>query len=250
MDASSEESTSIAVAINGDCATVSLTRPDVRNAQTPEMWNQLADIGRSMPDDVRFVVLRGEGDDFSAGLDRNALAGPMIEQLRHNPHPFIAAAQAGFAVWNNIPQVVIAQVQGNAIGAGFQLALASDVIIAASNARFAMRETSLGLVPDLGGTGALVDALGYRRTFALCATGDFLSADEAHRWGVVHQFADDVSAAVAALLDQLRGVDAGALRDLKALLRTVARDQQSWDAERDVQLRRLAALFGSAPTRV
>jgi len=248
MDASSEESTHIAVTVDGDCATVSLTRPDVRNAQTPEMWNQLADIGRSMPDDVRFVVLRGEGDDFSSGLDRNALAGPMIEQLRDDPQPFISAAQAGFAVWNNIPQIVIAQIQGNAIGAGFQLALASDVIVAAPNSRFAMRETSLGLVPDLGGTGALVDALGYRRTFTLCATGDFLSVDEAHRWGVVHQIADDVSAAVATLVEQLRGVDAGALRDLKALLRTVARDQQSWDAERDVQLRRLAALFGFAPT--
>ena len=248
MDASSEESTHIAVTVDGDCATVSLTRPDVRNAQTPEMWNQLAAIGRSMLDDVRFVVLRGEGDDFSSGLDRNALAGPMIEQLRDDPQPFISAAQAGFAVWNNIPQIVIAQVQGNAIGAGFQLALASDVIVAAPNSRFAMRETSLGLVPDLGGTGALVDALGYRRTFALCATGDFLSVEEAHRWGVVHQIADDVSAAVATLVEQLRGVDAGALRDLKALLRTVARDQQSWDAERDVQLRRLAALFGFAPT--
>lgn len=248
MDARSEESADIVVTVEGDCATVSLTRPHVRNAQTPEMWNQLAEIGRSMSDDVRFVVLRGEGEDFSAGLDRQALAGPMIDQLRGNPQPFIAAAQAGFAVWSNIPQTVIAQVQGNAIGAGFQLALASDVIIAASNARFAMRETSLGLVPDLGGTGALVDAIGYRRTFALCATGDFLSADQAYRWGVVHQVADDASAAVTALLDQLRGVDAGALADLKALLRTVARDQQSWDAERDVQLRRLAALFGSAPT--
>lgn len=64
MDASSEQSTHIAVTVDGDCATVSLTRPQVRNAQTPEMWNQLADIGRSMPDDVRFVILRGEGDDF------------------------------------------------------------------------------------------------------------------------------------------------------------------------------------------
>ena len=248
MVAGSDQSADIVVTVDGDWATVSLSRPHVRNAQTSEMWNQLAQIGQSMSDDVRFVVLRGEGEDFSAGLDRHAFAGPMIDQLRDDPHPFITAAQAGFAVWSNIPQTVIAQVQGNAIGAGFQLALASDVIIAASNARFAMRETSLGLVPDLGGTGALVDAIGYRRTFALCATGDFLSADQAHRWGVVHQVADDASAAVTALVDKLRGVDPGALRDLKALLRTVARDQQSWDAEREVQLRRLAALFGTVPT--
>ena len=119
-------------------------------------------------------------------------------------------------------------------------------ILAYDNDSARVRELNSGL-DRIERTGALVDAIGYRRTFALCATGDFLSADQAHRWGVVHQVADDASAAVTALLDQLRGVDAGALGDLKALLRTVARDQQSWDAERDAQLRRLSALFGSAP---
>ena len=65
---------------------------------------------------------------------------------------------------------------------------------------------------------------------------------------MVHRVADDASAAVAVLIEQLRGLDIGALRDLKAVLRTVARDQQSWEAERDVQLRRLAALFGPSST--
>jgi enoyl-CoA hydratase/carnithine racemase len=140
---------------------------------------------------------------------------------------------------------VIAAVQGNVIGAGFQLALASDVLIAEPSARFALRESAIGLVPDLGGTGALIDALGYRRTFALCATGDFLSAEQAAAVGLVHSIDEDLHAGVDRLCEQLRAVDAGAVADVKRLLRRVAGDQDSWQAEREVQLGRLRALFGT-----
>lgn len=246
MNAGPEFSDEVLVSIDGDCATVTLARPEVRNAQTPDMWLKFAQIAASIPASVRFVVLVGQGQDFSAGLDRNALAGSMIADLQRDPHGFISAAQEGFAAWSRLPQTVIAVVQGNAIGAGFQLALASDLIVAAPDSRFAMREASIGLVPDLGGTGALIDALGYRRSFALCATGEFLGAEEAHRWGLVHRVAEDREQALAELLEQLRSVDAGAVTDLKTLLRRVARDQDSWDRERDVQVRRLATLFGAA----
>jgi enoyl-CoA hydratase/carnithine racemase len=236
--------------LSGDTLTVTLNRPEVRNAQTPDMWQTLATLARSVPTDVRFVVLTGAGVDFSAGLDRAVLAdsGPegMIARLQADASGFIEAAQEGFRAWSQIPQTVIAVVQGNVIGAGFQLALASDVIIAEPGARFALRETSIGLVPDLGGTGALIDALGYRRTFALCATGDFLSAAEAANAGLVHAVEEDVVAALTRLCDQLRGVDAGAVADLKQLLRQVASDQDSWHHERNMQLGRLQALFGQA----
>jgi len=153
----------------------------------------------------------------------------------------------GFSAWTRMPQVVIAAVHGNAIGAGFQIALASDLIIAAPGARFAMRETSIGLVPDLGGTGALIDALGYRRAFGLCVTGEFLSAEKAHDWGLVFALAEELDAGVSEVLERLRGVDAGSVADLKSLLRRVARDLDSWDTEREVQVRRLSTLFGSSP---
>jgi len=235
---------------SGDTLTVTLNRPEVRNAQTPDMWRTLAAFARSVPTDVRFVVLKGAGVDFSAGLDRAVLAdsGPegMIARLQADASGFIEAAQEGFRVWSQLPQTVIAAVQGNVIGAGFQLALASDVIIAEPGARFALRETSIGLVPDLGGTGALIDALGYRRTFALCATGDFLSAREAADAGLVHAVEEDVAAGLVRLCEQLRGIDAGTLADLKQLLRQVASDQDSWQSERVVQLGRLQALFGQA----
>lgn len=233
----------IVVDIDGDVMHVVLNRPEVRNAQTPAMWEQLAQIADQVPTDVRFVVLSGAGPDFSAGLDRTVLAEGMLADLQHDPAAFITQAQSGFACWTRIPQVVIAQVQGNAIGAGFQLALASDLIIAAPSARFSMREVTIGLVPDLGGTGALVDAIGYRRAFGLCATGEFLSAEQAHSWGLVHQLAEEPSVATELLLAHLRELDGATIGDIKALLQTVATDRNSWSKENIAQVQRLATLL-------
>ena len=234
---------------HGDVVRITLNRPEVRNAQTPQMWDYLAEIGESLPQEVRFVILRGEGVDFSAGLDRGVFADTssdgMIAELQRDPDAFIVQAQRAFRVWTQIPQIVIAAVQGNVIGAGFQLALASDLLIAEPDARFALRETSIGLVPDLGGTGALIDAIGYRRTFALCATGDFLSAEQARDAGIVDEITSDLAATIEQRLSRLREVDAGSLTDLKRLLRAVASDQDSWSKERRIQIERLQTLFGS-----
>ncbi len=239
------ESDRIVTSIEGDVLRVTLNRPEVRNAQTPEMWEEFAQIADSVPEGVRFVVLSGAGKDFSSGLDRAALGEGMLEKLQSDPETLIKGAQEGFARWTRIPQVVFALVQGNAIGAGFQLALASDVIIATKEARFAMREVSIGLVPDLGGTGALVDALGYRRAFALCSMGNFLSAIQAHEYGLVHTIADDLASASAELLDAFRQLDARAVGDVKSLLREVSHDRDSWAAERAAQIHRVATLFGA-----
>lgn len=238
----------ILVHTDGDTMRVTLNRPEVRNAQTPAMWDQLAQIADDIPGGVRFVVISGAGQDFSAGLDRAVLGEGMLTDLQSDPDGFIARAQEGFARWSRIPQVVIAQVQGNAIGAGFQLALASDIIIATTTARFAMREVSIGLVPDLGGTGALVDAIGYRRAFALCASGAFVSAEQAHEWGLVHALVEDPQVATAELIANLRSLDGSTIADIKALLHAVASDRDSWAQERGAQIQRLSTLFsgGSA----
>ena len=89
--------------------------------------------------------------------------------------------QRGFAVWSEVPAVVVGAVQGHAIGAGFQLALACDLRVVADDVSFAMRETSLGLVPDLAGTAPLVRLVGYARALEICATGRAVRADEAVR---------------------------------------------------------------------
>ena len=91
----------------------------------------------------------------------------------------IAPFQRGFAAWADTHAVVVAAVQGHAIGAGFQLALAADLRVVADDVQLAMRETSLGLVPDLGGTGPLVGLVGYSKALELCATGRAVGAAEA-----------------------------------------------------------------------
>src|SRR5262249_48917754 len=145
-------------------ATVTLSRPERRNAMTPGMWHGLAAIGRSLPPGVRVVVVRGEGPAFSAGIDLRLLGAEAVPGEEPLPSPadpgcedWIASCQQGFG-WLHHPSVVsVAAVQGHAIGAGFQLALACDLRVLADDARLSMREPTLGLVPDLLGTKPLVD---------------------------------------------------------------------------------------------
>ncbi len=180
---------------DGDVVRVTLTNPEARNAQTPATWRRLAAVPALLTPDVRAVVLTGEGPSFSAGLDRRMLTPegvPGEESLadagrlrrRRGSTTFIRQAQGAFAWWRRVPQITIALVQGHAIGAGFQLALACDLMIVADDAKLAMRETSLGLVPDLAGTAPLVSRVGYSRALEICARGRFVEADEAVRLGI------------------------------------------------------------------
>jgi enoyl-CoA hydratase/carnithine racemase len=144
--------------------------------------------------------------------------------------------------------VTVAAVQGNAIGAGFQLALACDLRVVAQGARFAMRETSLGLVPDLAGTAPLVAAVGYSRALEICATGRWVGADEAAAIGLATAVVPeaDLDGTVDDLVGALLAAPAGALRETVALLRGAAGrtpgEQQA--AERAAQARRLRDLAG------
>jgi enoyl-CoA hydratase/carnithine racemase len=137
-------------------------------------------------------------------------------------------------------------VQGHAVGAGFQLALACDLRVVADDARFAMRETSLGLVPDLTGSGRLVDAVGYARALEVCLTGRWVGAQEAVDIGLAQVMVrgDELGAAVDDLVAALTAPDAGAVRETKRLLQGAARhapDEQH-ARERQAQQRRLVAL--------
>ncbi len=111
--------------------------------------------------------------------------------------------------------------QGHAIGAGFQLALACDLRVVADDVQFAMRETSLGLVPDLTGTQPLVDLVGYARALEICATGRFVHAEEAERIGLANLVvpADELDAAVRDLAAALLAAPRDAVIETKALLR-------------------------------
>ena len=236
--------TGLRLTVDGPVARVVLDRPEVRNAQTPAMWAELADFGTALPSDVRVVVVSGEGPSFSAGLDRRLIMGdndlgeePLLS-LGAKPadelDKLIAHFQAGFS-WLRNPQIVsIAAVQGHAVGAGFQLALAADRRVAALDAWFAMSETSLGLVPDRGGPGPLGHLVGYARALEICATGRKVSAPEALDIGLVGSLAPaaDLAETTGSLVEALLAAPSPALRALKPLLRGAV------DADRATQLGR------------
>ncbi|MFK3982321.1 enoyl-CoA hydratase/isomerase family protein [Micromonospora sp. NPDC050397] len=240
---------------DGPVATVTLCRPDVLNAQTPAMWRAMRDFARDLPGDVRVVVVRGEGRAFSAGLDR-AVAGAggpdSFAELAALPadqaDDRIAGFQAAFT-WLHRPDLIsVAVVQGHAIGAGFQLALACDLRVLADDASLAMAEVTLGLVPDLAGTKRLVDLVGYARALEICVTGRRLDATEAQRMGLATVVVPrgDLDGAVADLTAAVLAGDRNAVIEIKALLAGAAGrspvEQQR--AEREAQMRRIGDLTG------
>lgn len=242
--------------LEGPVLTVTLDRPQARNAQTPATWRALAAVGDAVPPQVRVVVLRGTGESFSAGLDRGmltpdglpgepsftALAAMDADRLDAE----ILTFQRAFTWWSRDDLISVAAVQGHAVGAGFQLALACDLRVLAHDALFAMRETALGLVPDLGGTGPLVRAVGYSRALEICVTGRWVGAAEAAAIGLAHSVVQraDLDAAVQDLVASLLAPDAGAVRETKALLAhaSTRTPEQQLAAERAAQARRLRAL--------
>ncbi|GAA3824072.1 enoyl-CoA hydratase/isomerase family protein [Sphaerisporangium flaviroseum] len=247
--------------VDGEIATITLDRPDKRNAQTSATWSALAQIGRTLPEQVRVVVVRGEGPSFSAGIDRRmftpegvpgqgsfasaaALDGGTLEER-------IAEFQQGF-LWLRRPDIVsIAAVQGHAIGAGFQLALACDLRILADDAKFCMKEPALGLVPDLTGTKPLVDLIGLARAVEICLTARVVEAEEALRLGLAEQVVpgEELSAATRRLAAALLTTDRDAAAATKRLLQSAGGrtlEEQS-AAERAEQAVRIRALFGGRP---
>lgn len=232
------------LAIDGPVATVTLARPERRNALTPAMWHGLAAIGSDLPAQVRVVVVRGDGPSFCAGIDLNLLAGdasdePVASADDPDFDAKVAGYQAGY-LWLSDPSIVsIAAVHGHAIGAGFQLALACDLRILAEDAKLCMKEPALGLVPDLTGTKPLVDIVGLPRAIELCLTTRTVNAAEALllRLGEIVVPNDELEAAVADLVAALLETDAAAARATKALLRQAqgnTREQQA-AAERRAQ---------------
>ncbi|WP_235530596.1 enoyl-CoA hydratase/isomerase family protein [Phycicoccus sp. Root563] len=236
----------------GPVLTVTLDNEARRNAQLPSLWLALAEVAASLDPAVRVVVLAARGPSFSAGLDLSVVAGDPAKAPHGEPDLFeiaargveeaadvIAGFQRGFTAWAEADAVVVAAVQGHAIGAGFQLALAADLRVVADDVQLAMRETSLGLVPDLGGTQPLVSLVGPARALEICATGRFVGAQEAVATGLANVAVprDELEATTADLVAALLAAPDASLRALKPLLRSAgaAGREDQLRSERETQ---------------
>ncbi len=247
--------TGLELSICADVATVTLARPERRNAMTPGMWRGLARIGNALAGAVRVVVVRGAGPSFCAGIDLRMFSAEGVPGEEANPDPAdaafdesVAGFQAGYT-WLRDPSLVsIAAVQGHAIGAGFQLALACDLRVIADDAKFCMKEPALGLVPDLTGTKPLVEIVGLPRAIEMCLTARTVDAAEAAQLRLAELVVPraDLDAAVSDLVAALLSTDAGAARATKALLVQAQGNtlEQQAAAERAAQAVLLAARRG------
>jgi enoyl-CoA hydratase/carnithine racemase len=246
----------VQVARGGAVVTVTMNRPDVRNAMRPSTWAAMASIGASIQDDVRVVVIRGEGEAFCAGLDKRIFAGealegeaPITDLFGMTQQEFdaqIGTYQEGFT-WLRDPRFIsIAAVQGYAIGGGFQLALACDIRVVAEDVAFSMREPALGIIPDVTGTKHLVEAVGYSRALEMTASARFVNADEAMACGLANRVVprDELDKAVDEMVAGVTAHPHGAVRGTKRVLLGAAErtfdEQRAW--EREVQFHRFAEL--------
>ena len=204
------------------------------------------------------VVLRGSGRSFSAGLDRSLFnpepgtdggLGDLGRAPTAEAEERIRGYQAGFR-WLRRPGIVsIAAVQGHAIGAGCQLALACDLRVLTEDAQLRLPEPTLGLVPDLTGTSNLVELVGYSRAMEICLTGRPGRRRRGARHGAGQRrrpAGEQLDDAVAQLTTALLAPPVAASRATAALVRSAVRnDPETQDAaERSAQVLRLQELAG------
>lgn len=247
----------VRLTVDDAIATVTLTNPAKRNAQSPALWRALTEAGQLLPGPSGSWCCAGRasrsppGSTGRCSRPRNPGEPSFVDLARSDDAALdaaIAGYQEAFTWWRRNDIVSIAAVQGHAIGAGFQLALACDLRVVADDVQFAMRETSLGLVPDLTGTHPLVGLVGYARALEICATGRFVTAEESVNIGLANLAVPgaELDGAVRDLAAALLAAPRDAVIETKALLRGAqgrTYDEQR-GAERAAQARRLRDLAG------
>lgn len=213
-------------------ARLTLNRPDRLNSFTVQMHEEVADALANLGG-ARTLILTGAGRGFCAGQDLNDRAvapgeavdlGESVEQ-RYNP---LIRKLTG------LPMPVIARVNGVAAGAGANIALACDIVIAAKSAKFIQSFAAIGLIPDSGGTWVLPRLVGQARALGLALTGDPLPAEQAEAWGLIWKAVDDdrLDAEVNALAARFAVGPTCGLARIKQMIR------ESWGQSLDAELDR------------
>ena len=214
-------------------ARITLNRPDRLNSFTRAMHAELA-AALDAASDARVIILTGAGRGFCAGQDLNdrAVAGnepvDLGETVDECWNPLIRRLAA-------MPQPVIARVNGVAAGAGANIALACDLVVAGKSAKFIQSFAALGLIPDSGGSWHLPRLIGQARALGLALTGEPLPAETAAEWGLIWKCVDDdaLDAEVDALAAKLASLPPLGLAAIKNIVRTTG--ARTLDEELDLQ---------------
>jgi 2-(1,2-epoxy-1,2-dihydrophenyl)acetyl-CoA isomerase len=202
-------------------ARITLKRPDRLNSFTAQMHEELRSALADAAE-ARVIILTGAGRAFCAGQDlneRSVAAGGAPVDLG-------ATVEAG---WNplitaltSMPQPVIAEVNGVAAGAGANIALACDIVIAARSAKFIQSFSAIGLIPDSGGSWILPRLVGQARAMGLALTGEPLPAERAEEWGLIWKCVDDeaLGSEVDSLAAKLASLPPLGLAAIKGIIRS------------------------------
>ena len=224
--------------IDGPIATITLNRPTAFNSIDLSIAKKLEALGAEVEaaDDIRVLVIQGEGRAFSAGGDLQTIGAaaaadtiaPVVGELLKHYHAFIETVR-------RMPKIVLSSVPGSAAGAGMGLAFVADLCIAADDARFTPAYAKIGVSPDGGSTVGMVGTVGTRRALQIFLAEDSFSAQQAHDWGLVARVvpAAELKAATRKFAERLAQNPSAAISGTKALVyqATVTPIKQQLDAE-------------------
>ncbi len=221
---------------------IRLNRPEKRNALATDLLGAVADAldAAELDEDLRCAVITGSDRFFAAGADINELATRATAGALCDPRP---------AIWGrirNFAKPLVAAVEGWSLGAGNELVMCCDLVIAGASAKFGQPESNLGIVPGAGGTALLPRLVGRSRAMRMVLLGDPLSAEEARVAGLVTELVEDGTALSAALAmaTRLAGRAPLAMRQGKALVK--ASFEMPLSAHLGMERQGFAALFGTA----
>jgi enoyl-CoA hydratase len=167
---------------NENIATITINRPEKRNALDRETWAEIENVFEycENQDKVRVIIITGKGDkSFAAGADINALLErSAVETLKGKNQSILSKIES-------VSKPIIAAVNGYALGGGCELAMSADIRIASKNAKFGLPELNLGIIPGAGGTQRLARLVGYGRAKEMILTGRIIDAKVAKEYGLI-----------------------------------------------------------------
>lgn len=232
--------TVVTVTKDGDVGLVVLDRPDAMNAITVELGRQLGDAFGRLADDVRVILVRGAGGNFSVGGDFHE-----VERLRADGPAALMPLFENFgracAAIAELPVPVVAAVEGYAMAGGFELMQACDIVLVRADAKIADNHANFGQLPGGGGSQRLPRLVGHQRALGHILSGDRMSGAQAEAWGLVYRsFApEDFEVGVAEFVASIAKKDREVLVGLKRLVREGVRmplDQGlAWERDTVVQ---------------
>ena len=231
---------------NNGIATVSLNRPDIRNAMSFALLKELVITAKKIEKDrsIRCVILTGEANVFSAGIDLSDLNNPKNTAFAawELIKPGQSLFQKAFLIWQNLPIPVIAAIEGFCFGAGMQLALAADIRIATPSTKMSIMESRWGLVPDMGLTRSLKGLIGVDLAKELTLTARIFDAEYAKQIGLVTHLDNDSLAKAQLIAEEMLQRSPDAIMAAKRVLD--AMEHQPEKALRLEKLWQLKLLLG------